>query len=55
MDKKENSFQCGACMLYEEGLTAKEVIELSGYHFSGKHIDIYELRKIKRKAKEKDK
>ena len=45
---KKGTFQCGTCNLFEVGLSDDEIIELSGYHFSGKHIDKDELRKIKR-------
>jgi hypothetical protein len=41
-------FQCGKCGLIETGITQSEVLELSAYHFSGKHIDIDELRRLKK-------
>lgn len=47
--KMENkgTFQCGTCYLLEEGLSDKEILELSSYHFNGTHIDKFDLRKIK--------
>lgn len=51
-----HSFQCGTCNLIEEGISANEVMELSKFHFSGKHIDVDDLRKLKKKKKyQKDK
>jgi len=38
MIKRENTFRCGTCNLIEEGLTPKEVLELSAEHFNGNHI-----------------
>ena len=49
--KKENTFQCGTCNLIEWGLSPNEVMELSAHHFAGKHIDIDELRILKKKKK----
>jgi hypothetical protein len=49
----KHSFQCGTCHLYEEKISMTEVMELSALHFAGEHIDIYELRKRKRKLKER--
>ena len=51
MVKNKGTFQCGTCNLIEEGLTNKEIMELSSYHFAGKHIDKFELRKIKVKVR----
>jgi hypothetical protein len=46
------TFQCGKCNLIEENISVKTLMELSHLHFSGKHIDKYELRKL-RKLKRK--
>lgn len=46
-----HSFQCGTCNLIEPGISANEVMELSTLHFSGKHIDVDELRKLKKKRR----
>ena len=50
-----HTFQCGTCNLIEEGISAEEVLQLSSYHFRGKHIDIDDLRKIKKELKDKEK
>jgi hypothetical protein len=52
---RKHSFQCGTCNLVEENISAEEVLDLSGYHYQGKHIDVFDLRKMKKKAKERRK
>jgi len=47
--KRENTFQCGTCNLIEFKLTEDELIELSAHHFKGNHIDLDELKKLKKK------
>ena len=54
MKDNKHSFRCGTCNLIEEGISVNEVLGLSSYHFAGKHIDIDEYRKLKKKSKLKE-
>ena len=50
--KGTHSFQCGTCNLIEENISAEEVLDLSAYHWQGKHnIDVNDLRKMKKRGK----
>jgi len=49
------TFQCGVCNLIEDRISKNTILELSAYHFAGKHIDKYQLRKIKSDKKNKSK
>ena len=52
---KNRKFHCGTCNLYEEGLSDKEVLQLSYEHsFLDNHIDRYELRKKLERLKIKE-
>ena len=50
----KSTFICGECSLFEEGLTKKELSQLSEEHFKGNHIDIDELRELKKQQEKRE-